>query len=116
MRELRDLTQISLTMDGHAIECAEDGAAALEKLSANPAAFDLLITDHHMPKMNGVQLVTRLRELSFPGKIMVFSSELSREVNAAYRRLCVDKILFKPVFPATLRQVLEEIDYGTKVV
>jgi two-component system, chemotaxis family, chemotaxis protein CheY len=112
MRELRDLTRIALTMEGHAIECVEDGLVALEKIAADPSAIDVLITDHHMPKMNGVQLVTQVRELAFTGKIMIFSSELSREVNAAYRRLAVDKIIFKPVFPATLRQVLEEIDFA----
>jgi two-component system chemotaxis response regulator CheY len=109
MPELRDVARISLARDGHAIECAEDGAVAWEKISADPGRFDLVITDHHMPNMNGVELVLRLRSLPFPGKIMVFSSELSREVNNAYRELKVDRILFKPVLPTVLRGVLAEL-------
>ena len=109
MPELRNVAQISFARDGHSIECVEDGAAAWGKIAADPTSFDLLITDHHMPKMNGIDLVTQLRTLPFPGKIMVFSSELSREVNNAYRRLQVDRILYKPVFPSTLREVLHEL-------
>jgi len=106
MRELRRLLEITLGRDGHTVETAEDGQEALNRITATPSAFDLLITDHHMPNMNGLELVSRLRSLPFAGKIVVFSSELSEEVADAYRRLKVDCILPKPIFPATLRAVL----------
>jgi two-component system, chemotaxis family, chemotaxis protein CheY len=53
--------------------------------------------------------LTALRELPFAGKIMVFSSELSNEVAEQYRRLKVDRILYKPVFPSELRKALREL-------
>ena len=106
VRQLRELMTIMLTKEGHTVECEVDGLMALEKIKAAPANYDLLITDHHMPNMNGLDLVTHLRALSFPGKIIVFSSELSAEVSAAYRLLKVDCLLPKPIFPVTLRAVL----------
>ncbi len=109
MRELREVARISFQRDGHRIECVADGHLALEKITAAPTAFDLVITDHHMPTMNGMELVARLRALPFDGKIIVFCSELSREVNAAYRKLGVDSILYKPVFPSDLRRVLAKL-------
>ena len=112
MPELREVARVSFRRDGHDIECAEDGAVAWEIVSNNPCRFDLVITDHHMPNMNGMELVLRLRSLPFPGKVMVFSSELSREVNMAYRELKVDRILFKPVLPTVLRRVLSELYAG----
>jgi two-component system, chemotaxis family, chemotaxis protein CheY len=108
MRELRDIVRISLGREGHGVECVGDGNSALQRLADDPT-FDLVISDHHMPKMNGLELVSRLRALPFPGKIMIFSSELSPAVAAAYRRQGVDRILYKPVFPSTLRQVLTEL-------
>src|SRR5215207_10803956 len=72
LHELRDVARISFSREGHDIECFADGALALARMIANPA-FDLVITDHHMPNMNGLELVLKLRELGFPGKIMVFS-------------------------------------------
>jgi len=106
VRQLRDLLQIVLAKEGHTVECVADGRQALEKVTAAPGNYDLVITDHHMPNMNGLDLVTHLRAMSFPGKIIVFSSELSPAVNFAYKQLKVDYVLPKPIFPVTLRAVL----------
>lgn len=110
MRDLREVARISLTRDGHTIECVADGRLALEKVTANPQAYDLVITDHHMPMMNGLQLVNHLRALPYQGRIIVFCSELSEGVNHAYRALKVDHILYKPVFPSELRKLLAELE------
>lgn len=109
VRELRELMMVALARDGYSVDCVTDGAQALEKLHAEPAPFDLLITDHHMPRMNGIELVKNLRREGYPGKILIFSSDLSQELNSAYRELRVEKFLFKPVFPSVLRQVLKDI-------
>lgn len=106
--ELRDVAQISFSREGHGIECVADGDLALSRIASDPS-FDLVITDHHMPNMNGLELVTQLRERSFPGKIMVFSSELSESIAAQYRQQNVDRILYKPVFPSLLRKTLDEL-------
>jgi two-component system, chemotaxis family, chemotaxis protein CheY len=106
MRELRELARILLGRDGHSVECLEDGRVAFERLRETPDAFDLLITDHHMPSMNGLELLRRVRELPYKGKVIIFCSELSRDVNQAYRDLKVDEILYKPILPADLRKVL----------
>lgn len=109
MRELRHVAEIALPRDGHTIECVEDGSIAWKRIAANPSEFDVVMTDHHMPNMNGLELVRRLRTVPFRGKIVVFSSELSPEVNAAYVDLAVDKLLHKPVLPSELRHVLAKL-------
>ncbi len=108
LRELRDVARISFSRDGHGIECVDDGLIALNRVMADPN-FDLVITDHHMPNMNGLELVKGLRKLEFPGKIIVFSSELGPQVAGEYRKLNVDRILYKPIFPSALRQTLAEL-------
>ena len=109
MRELRDLAMITLGRDGHTVECVKDGQAALARLTATPAAFDLLITDHHMPNMNGLELIQQVRRLPYKGKIIVFCSELSQDVNQAYCDLEVNEILYKPILPSELRSVLARL-------
>lgn len=109
MRELREVARLALTRDGHQIDCVGDGQQALDRITATPDAYDLVITDHHMPHLNGIELVTRLRELPFQGKILIFCSELSPIVSDTYQRLKVDRILYKPVFPSELRQVLADL-------
>jgi CheY-like chemotaxis protein len=109
LRDLREVARMSLTRDGHSIECVEDGSIALDRITSQPAAYDLLLTDHHMPLMNGLELVTAVKGLNFPGKVVVFSSELSPIVSAEYRKLGVDRILPKPIFPSELRRVLADM-------
>jgi CheY-like chemotaxis protein len=109
VRELRDLARVVLSRDGHQVDCAVDGVAALDVLMADLEAYDLLITDHHMPRMNGLDLVMNIRRTPFKGKIMVFSSELNPAVSVEYQKLGVDRILFKPVYPSFLRQAIAEL-------
>jgi CheY-like chemotaxis protein len=52
---VRELLARALTQDGHEVETAPDGAAALEQLSIK-APFDLLLTDIRMPVMDGIAL------------------------------------------------------------
>lgn len=109
VRELREVARMALTLDGHVVECEVDGKLALQRITADPAAFDLILTDHHMPNMNGLEFVQHLREMKYPGKILVFSSELKPQVAEAYRALGVDGVLPKPIFPAELRRILAEL-------
>lgn len=105
MRQLRELIVIVLGRDGHEVETVANGQEAIDKISAAAQPYDVIITDHHMPGINGLELVTNIRATPYAGKIIVFSSELSQAVDDAYRRLKVDHILPKPIFPAQLRAV-----------
>ena len=109
MPELRDLMSAVLANEGYEVETVDGGGEALERLKHADHGFDLLITDHHMPGINGLELVRQTRELTYPGLIVVFSSELSEEVHDQYRRFAVDAILPKPIFPVTFRRVLETL-------
>jgi CheY-like chemotaxis protein len=112
MRELRDILRQSLGRDGHVVESFSDGAALLARVKQEPAAFDVLISDHHMPRMNGLEVVRRLRELAYRGRIFIFSSEIDEDANNVYLELKVDLVLPKPIILAELRQLLAEVAPG----
>jgi two-component system chemotaxis response regulator CheY len=103
MRELRQLLEVVLGRDGHKVESVSDGHLALDLIRPDPTAYDVIITDHHMPTVSGLELVARLRGMNYRGRIIVFSSELSEEVDQGYRNHHVDFILPKPIFPSELR-------------
>jgi two-component system chemotaxis response regulator CheY len=58
---MRTLLGVTLTGAGHEVLAALDGEEAL--LLARQQVVDLVITDIHMPKMDGVELVRELRRL-----------------------------------------------------
>lgn len=75
---------------------ASDGWIALMKIGAAAEPFDVVITDHNMRRLNGLELVRRLRETQFTGKIIVLSAHLTKENIKAYEDLNVDMMLAKP--------------------
>src|SRR5260370_8716415 len=81
---------------GAKITHACDGWMALMKIGAAPEPFDVIITDHRMPRMNGLDLVRRLRGRKFEGKIIVLSAHLTKENIQAYQEFQVDIMFAKP--------------------
>ena len=53
---LRGLVARALTLDGHDVTTANDGAEALDVLTREGGAFELLLTDIRMPVMDGIAL------------------------------------------------------------
>lgn len=102
----------ALKADGHKIETVRNGEQALLELSSKPGAFDLLITDHTMPRMNGIELVKRARDSAFKGKVVVLSAHLSAENRAAYVALAVDLLIPKPFDVHVLRAAIRKLSGG----
>lgn len=71
----------------------------------------LIITDHDMPLMNGIQLVEALnkRESSRSIPVIVVSAKLTDEISKAYSRLGVNKIIPKPLEMNLLLDTIQEI-------
>jgi two-component system, response regulator, stage 0 sporulation protein F len=66
---------------------------------------DLIITDYHMPAINGLTLIAHVREHAIPARIILITAYNSPELQEAARRLRVDHCLTKPVPLALLRSV-----------
>ena len=89
---------LALLLGGPAakVTSATDGWMALMKIGAAAEPFDVVITDHHMRRVSGLELVRRLRVRGFAGKIIVLSAHLTKENIQAYEELKVDMFLAKP--------------------
>ena len=96
-----------LSLAGHSVECVGDGMTALTRMSFDLTYFDVLITDHEMPIVDGLALVRFLREANYQGRIIVHSSALTAQDTASYRALGVDSIVVKPAATAELLNLLE---------
>lgn len=71
-KKMRHLLSIMLSEKGYAVEQAPDGEAALEKLKS--CFFDILITDIRMPKMDGLALLGKIRELKIPCPVIFITA------------------------------------------
>lgn len=58
----RKLISQYISREEWTVEIVEDGLEAWEKLCAEPFRYDLVISDINMPRMDGFQLATKIRE------------------------------------------------------
>jgi len=87
----------------------EDGQAAWETLQRQ--RFDLLLTDCHMPEIDGFRLAARIRNAERPGErrlpiVALTASVLKEEVDRC-QAVGMDDVLTKPVELRRVRAVLE---------
>ena len=90
------------------IVVAKDGQEALA-LTAKEK-FDVVITDHRMPRSGGLELVRKLRKRKYTGKIVVLSGYLSPENIGAYEELGVDEVVGKPLDSVELRELIAALE------
>ena len=89
------------------VTSAADGEEALAKIAASKQPYDIVITDHKMPRITGLELVRQLRGQDFAGKIVVLSAFLNEENVRAYEALGVDLMLAKPFDMDELRKAID---------
>lgn len=109
---VRRIGSAVLTGAGHEIVTVNDGWEAAEKIAAEPRGWDVLITDHDMPWIDGLTLVSQLRHVNFSGRIIVISGSVDEFLATSYRRHGVAAILAKPFNP---QELLSIIGLGQKV-
>ncbi len=68
---LRSLMEAVLLSSGYTCVCVEDGIAALDLLEQD--TFDMVISDIEMPKLNGLELLSRIKKRYPAIKILIIS-------------------------------------------
>jgi|ERR1700677_2696836 len=94
---------------GHTVDVVFDGVDALARIGENPAHYHILITDHLMLKMSGLELLVKLRKTPFKGKVIVLSGNLTAQLEEEYAKLGANKFIHKPFEIAELREAVEEL-------
>lgn len=78
-RFLRELYHDVITNDGHQVDTAEDGEEGFKKMKSG--GWDLVLLDIVLPKMDGVEIMKRLKEdpPTSPNKAVVFLTNLDKD-------------------------------------
>ena len=70
---IRWVLQTTLAGDGHSVEQVDNGDAALQKLSQNH--FDLALVDIKMPGLDGLELLSKVRDAGLPTPIVIITAQ-----------------------------------------
>ena len=99
--KMRRLLEMALTGLGHVVVQAGDGEDALARC-ADDGPFDLVLTDLRMPRLDGLGLLRRLRELSDPVPVVVLTAHGSVESAVEAMKLGAVDYLIRPFEMATV--------------
>ena len=102
---VRDLLARALTMDGHEVESAPDGAAALDQL-ADAGPFDLLLTDIRMPIMDGIALALAAARNDPNLAIVLMTGYAGERERAQGLDALVHDVVLKPFSLSDMKQAL----------
>ncbi len=97
-----EMTRESLETLGYAVTATTDSVEALARFRESPEAFDLVVTDLTMPKLNGEALVRELRAVRSAIPIILCTGFSERLTEVRLRDLGVAEVLMKPVPRASL--------------
>lgn len=108
--DVRDMTMVMLERMGYEASACDSGLEALDVLRENPDVFDLVITDHNMPKMTGMELIHQAHT-DFPDLPFVLLSGYSEEKIQALidGHPAVKAVLRKPVGSGVLQECIRGV-------
>ncbi|GAB1717197.1 MAG: response regulator receiver domain protein (CheY-like) [Nitrobacter sp.] len=100
---MRSLVARAIAMDGHDTVTAADGAEALDILTEDARAFDLLLTDIKMPIMDGIALALAAAR-DFPDLVILLMTGFAdQRERASGLNAIVHDVVTKPFSVADIR-------------
>jgi len=97
---MRFVLRAILSSAGYDVSVAEDADEALEFVAHQ--TVDVVVSDFLLPRITGVELAERLREVAPDTRVVLMTGDLVPEVEAAAQRAGVSACLAKPMEEAAL--------------
>jgi DNA-binding response OmpR family regulator len=111
--DIRDFIDWVLTAYGYRADTAADSADAWKALRAR--SYDLLITDHNMPKVTGIELVRALRSARMTLPVVLMSGTLPEEALVQNSSLQLAGTLLKPFTMEELAGTVRKVLYAAGI-
>jgi len=104
---VQDLLSEVLKREGYQVTLVKDGYSALKKIQES--YFDLVITDVRMPKIDGLTLLKKVKELSPATSVIVITAygSIDDAVEAMKRGAC--DYLTKPILPDQIKILIQKV-------
>jgi DNA-binding NtrC family response regulator len=106
-KEIRDLLSKFFLLNGYEVDTAEDGETAMEKVRRK--GYDLVVTDYSMPKMDGMDLLRRLKMENPSLSVLMISGSMVGET--FFTQMGADGFLTKPLDLSSMKRLVERILY-----
>ena len=86
-----------LGQHGFTVSVFMDGFEALEALKTDPGGFDLVVTDHIMPGITGLDLAKKMKEAGVDKPVILTSGYFEPRTEEAARAAGISEFITKPI-------------------
>jgi DNA-binding response OmpR family regulator len=106
---IRAIVERRLRAAGFCVVATRNGEDALEKVRQE--SFDVLVTDHRMPRLSGITLCTLVREelAEAAPRSILLTAQGHTISDQEYRNAGVARIVQKPFSPVRLVKLIDEL-------
>lgn len=106
---IREVLSFSLEQAGYQVQLARDGQEALTFFDGR--SIDLLLTDYHMPNLNGLDLILKARQIEAYRFIpmVVLTTENQKDIIMKAKNAGATGWLLKPFNTGKLLQTLHKV-------
>ena len=106
---IREVVSFTLENAGYNIIVADDGQNALKHFDGQ--TIDLLLTDLHMPNMNGIELIREVRKIDDYTRIPILflTTESQRDKKMEAKEAGATGWIIKPFVPAKLLAAINKV-------
>ena len=109
-RPSRRICQLLIQQLGHEVDTVADGGAAVA--AASSTAYDLVLMDSQMPKLDGIDATRAIRRGEAPGErvpIIALTGAVTEDDRQSYLVAGMNGLLAKPVSRADLARILDGV-------
>lgn len=106
---IREVVKFTLENNGYCVTLGKDGKDAMTYLDGRP--FDVIITDLHMPEMDGISLIKAARDMDqYSGvPILFLTTESQVEKKMEAKEAGATGWIIKPFAPQKLIMALDKV-------
>ncbi|MEI8259472.1 MAG: response regulator, partial [Deltaproteobacteria bacterium] len=103
------LAERALTRLGHRISAFADPEQALAAFRAHPENYDVVVTDHAMPRMSGIELARAVLALRPQLPVLMTTGYVRSEDESTARDIGIRELILKPATMDELGRVLDRL-------
>ena len=105
--DLRDVFNFMLKSAGHDVHPFSEGSSFLSLLKKEPASFDLVLSDYHLPPKNGLEIYQEARQLGLKCPFLIITAFGDFDTAVKALKEGVSDYLVKPVDEEILLQKVD---------
>ena len=103
------LSKEGLEKLGHEVEAFTSSELALDAFKVSPDSFELVITDKHMPVIDGLELCTQIKKLNSSVPVLVLTGFVEEGGQNKMSQAGVDRYLLKPISINNINSAIEDL-------